>query len=149
MPLHDAVGVNSKMDATTKNQGADVKYMGKGVIMIVIVCVIRFDTPLWWREKVVVYYYYNPMPRVMVDDFSFLDCSSVFYFFKFNFIVLFPYLKNTTKLCLLLLLRDFFCFPCRRSLLSILTPYFLPSSVSFPYFILRFPCTRFWENSRA
>ena len=28
MPLHDAVGINCKKDATTENQGADVKYMG-------------------------------------------------------------------------------------------------------------------------
>ena len=28
MPLHDAVGISCKKDATTKYQGADVKYMG-------------------------------------------------------------------------------------------------------------------------
>ena len=28
MPLHDAVEINSKKGATTKNKGADVKYMG-------------------------------------------------------------------------------------------------------------------------
>ena len=28
MPLHDAVGINCKNGATTKYQGADVKYMG-------------------------------------------------------------------------------------------------------------------------
>ena len=28
MPLHDAVGINCKQDATTENQGADIKYMG-------------------------------------------------------------------------------------------------------------------------
>ena len=31
MPLHDAVGINCKKGATTEYQGADVKYMGKGV----------------------------------------------------------------------------------------------------------------------
>ena len=31
MPLYDAVGVNCKKGATTENQGAGVKYMGKGV----------------------------------------------------------------------------------------------------------------------
>ena len=31
MPLHDAVLVNCKNGATIKNQGAGVKYMGKGV----------------------------------------------------------------------------------------------------------------------
>ena len=31
MPLHDAVGINCKKGATTENQGANVKYMGKGV----------------------------------------------------------------------------------------------------------------------
>ena len=28
MPLHDAVGINSKKGATTENQGAGVKYLG-------------------------------------------------------------------------------------------------------------------------
>ena len=28
MPLHDAVGINSKNGVTTENQGSDVKYMG-------------------------------------------------------------------------------------------------------------------------
>ena len=28
MPLHDAVGINCKKGATTKNQGSGVKYMG-------------------------------------------------------------------------------------------------------------------------
>ena len=28
MPLHDAVGINSKKGATTEYQGADVNYMG-------------------------------------------------------------------------------------------------------------------------
>ena len=28
MPLHDAVGINSKNDATTENQDSAVKYMG-------------------------------------------------------------------------------------------------------------------------
>ena len=28
MPLHDAVGINRKMGATTENRGACVKYMG-------------------------------------------------------------------------------------------------------------------------
>ena len=28
-PLHDAVGINCENGATTENQGADVKYMGK------------------------------------------------------------------------------------------------------------------------
>ena len=28
MPLHDAVGINSKKGATTENQGADLKYTG-------------------------------------------------------------------------------------------------------------------------
>ena len=31
MPLHDAVGINFKKGATTKNQGSGVKYMGLGV----------------------------------------------------------------------------------------------------------------------
>ena len=31
MPLHDAVGINCKKDATTENQGAGVKCMGKWV----------------------------------------------------------------------------------------------------------------------
>ena len=39
MPLHDAVEINCKMDATTENQGAGVKYMGYGVYsMLTIVC---------------------------------------------------------------------------------------------------------------
>ena len=28
VPLHDAVGINCKQDATTENQGSCVKYMG-------------------------------------------------------------------------------------------------------------------------
>ena len=28
MPLHDAIGVNSKKDETTENQGSSVNYMG-------------------------------------------------------------------------------------------------------------------------
>ena len=28
MPLHDEVGINCEKDATTENQGADLKYMG-------------------------------------------------------------------------------------------------------------------------
>ena len=28
MPLHDAVGINCKKGATTKNQGSGAKYMG-------------------------------------------------------------------------------------------------------------------------
>ena len=31
MPLHVAVGINCEKDATTENQSAGVKYMGKGV----------------------------------------------------------------------------------------------------------------------
>ena len=31
MPLHDAVGINCKIIATTEYQGADVKYMGSGL----------------------------------------------------------------------------------------------------------------------
>ena len=38
-PLHDAVGMNCKNGATTENQGSDVKYMGKGV-MLMVMCVI-------------------------------------------------------------------------------------------------------------
>ena len=40
MPLHDAVGINCKKGATTKNQGSDVKYMGKGVYLDECVCVL-------------------------------------------------------------------------------------------------------------
>ena len=40
MPLHDVVEVNSKIGATTENQGADVKYMGYGVYVDDCVCVI-------------------------------------------------------------------------------------------------------------
>ena len=39
MPLHDAVGLNCKKGATTENQGAGVKHMGKGC-MLMIVCVL-------------------------------------------------------------------------------------------------------------
>ena len=31
MPLHDAVGINCEKGAASENQGAGVKYMGKGV----------------------------------------------------------------------------------------------------------------------
>ena len=40
MPLHDAVGINCKNGATTEFQGADVKYIGKGVYVDDYVCVI-------------------------------------------------------------------------------------------------------------
>ena len=53
--LHDEAGINCKKDATTDNQGGDVKYMGKGVYVDDCVCVLSDDitTPPWWREKVV------------------------------------------------------------------------------------------------
>ena len=39
MPFHDAVEINCKKGATTENQGSDVKYMGKGcILMNVCVC---------------------------------------------------------------------------------------------------------------
>ena len=38
MPLHDAVGINCENGATTENQGAVAKYIGKGC-MLMIVCV--------------------------------------------------------------------------------------------------------------
>ena len=40
MLLHDVVGINCKKGATTEYQGADVKYMGKGVYVDDCVCVI-------------------------------------------------------------------------------------------------------------
>ena len=44
MPLHDAVGLNCKKDATTENHGSGVKYMEYGVYndncVCVCVCVI-------------------------------------------------------------------------------------------------------------
>ena len=39
MPLHNSVGLNFKKGATTENQGADVKYMGKRVFVDYCVCV--------------------------------------------------------------------------------------------------------------
>ena len=38
MPLHDAVGINSKKGATTENQCSGVKHMGKGVYLDDCVC---------------------------------------------------------------------------------------------------------------
>ena len=40
MPLHDAVGINCKNEAATKNQGTDVKDMSYGVYVDDCVCVI-------------------------------------------------------------------------------------------------------------
>ena len=40
IPLHDAVGINCKKGATTKNQGSAVKYMGYGVYLGDCVCVL-------------------------------------------------------------------------------------------------------------
>ena len=40
MPLHDAVGINCKKDATAENRGSDVKYMGKGMYLDDCVCVL-------------------------------------------------------------------------------------------------------------
>ena len=40
MPLQDSVGINCTKGATTENQGANVKYMGKGVYVDDYVCVI-------------------------------------------------------------------------------------------------------------
>ena len=39
MPLHDAVGINSKNGATTENKGADASIWAKGC-MFMIVCVL-------------------------------------------------------------------------------------------------------------
>ena len=39
MTLHDAVEINCKKGATTENQGADVKYMAKGCVLM-IACVL-------------------------------------------------------------------------------------------------------------
>ena len=36
MPLHDAVSINCKKGGTTEYQGADVKYMAKGCIFIIM-----------------------------------------------------------------------------------------------------------------
>ena len=74
MPLHDAVGINCKKGAATEHQGADMKYLDKGVYVDDNVCVIWLDmtmekwtkiiviidmtNPPWWMEKVMVYYYY-------------------------------------------------------------------------------------------
>ena len=57
--VHDTIGINCKKDATTENQGADVKYMGEGVYADDCVCLIWLDmtTPSLSREKVMVYYY--------------------------------------------------------------------------------------------
>ena len=40
MPLHDVVGINCKMSATTENQGSAVKYMGQGMYFDDCVCVL-------------------------------------------------------------------------------------------------------------
>ena len=40
MLLRDAVGINCKKCTTTKNQGADVKYIGYGMYVDDCVCVI-------------------------------------------------------------------------------------------------------------
>ena len=40
MPLHDAVGINCKNGSTTKNRGADVKYLGYGVYVDDCLCVL-------------------------------------------------------------------------------------------------------------
>ena len=40
IPLHDAVGINCKKDATTENQGSGVKYMGYWVFLDDCVCVL-------------------------------------------------------------------------------------------------------------
>ena len=42
MPLHDAVGINSKNVGTTEYQGADVKYMGKGLYIDDCVCYLTW-----------------------------------------------------------------------------------------------------------
>ena len=39
MPLYDAVGINCEKGASTENQDADVKHMGKGVNVDDCVCV--------------------------------------------------------------------------------------------------------------
>ena len=40
MPLHDAVGINCKKGTTTEYQGADDKYMDKGMYVDDCVCII-------------------------------------------------------------------------------------------------------------
>ena len=39
MPLHDMVGINCKKGSTSRNQGADVKYVGYGCMFDDCVCV--------------------------------------------------------------------------------------------------------------
>ena len=53
MPLDYAVRINCKNGATTEYQGADVRYMGKGVYVDDYVCVIwlNMTTPPWWRKS--------------------------------------------------------------------------------------------------
>ena len=44
IPLHAAVGINSKKGATTENEGSDIKYMGRGVYVDDCLCVcVLFD----------------------------------------------------------------------------------------------------------
>ena len=47
MPLYDTVGINSKNGAATDYQGADVKYMGKGVYVddLCVCYLTRHDYP--------------------------------------------------------------------------------------------------------
>ena len=53
MRLHYVVGINCKKCATTENQGADVKYLSKGVYVDDHVHVIRLGmtTPLGGERK--------------------------------------------------------------------------------------------------
>ena len=64
VPLHDAVGVNCKKSATTENQGAGVKYMGKWVYfgwLCVCVCYLSLhDYPslVDGESRGIRFYYY-------------------------------------------------------------------------------------------
>ena len=62
MPLHDAVGINSKKRRNYwKSRVRRQVYGLRGVSWWVCVCFIWLDmtTPPWCREKVMVYYYYR------------------------------------------------------------------------------------------
>ena len=88
MPLHDAVGVNSKKGTTAENQGARVKYLGKEVYLddCVCVCVCVLSDLTWqpliggWRKSwyiiiIILYMYCEPF----VDNiYEFIFCDSTY-----------------------------------------------------------------------
>ena len=72
MPLHDSVGINCKKGATTEYHSQMSSICYKGCMLIIVRELSDMTTPLWWREKVMVYYLYvlSELSSVILRIFS-------------------------------------------------------------------------------